>query len=1273
MLTFFRRLRTLLWTALSIIIIACAVLVGLGKLLMPYSAQFKPRLEAWISKEFERPVELESFTGEWRAFGPQLEVKGLRLAPTESGGKAAVIEQAVIEVKPFNVLLPNRPLYGFRIVGADFQIVHRADGRFEFSGFGIKRSEAGSGNAFEQLAKIGEVLLEDSSLSYDDEKFDIHLDLRAINGRLQASGNQLLAEIGFRLAHEDNTRVSGELEATGILDLDSTKHPTAARWQLSGQELMLGELREMLPPSQYFPRAGRFNTQVWGEWASGDAHRVRGVADLRGAQVVTDNLDRSVEHINTRFKLAFIDRDDWRLDLSDFVFEDAESDWTVSYLALGRKMPVGVGLWLAADSLPVATPAAIAVEAVEAAGKVWPRYIPAAGTGEVRDFEMILNENMKLGTAVGDIHNASVSNWDIWPDISNAGGRLEFGPGRHGSLVIHGTDVVVEWPRMFEAPLTVDLPLCEVKFSWGAQKGNYQVALPDCRVESPFVSARSKMRFRSNTGKPAVDVMVYADRLDASVMGPYWPRDLLKDKAVTWLQQSMLAGEVTSGKLQIHGDMDHWPFDNGEGRFEAITEVRNAEVAYFEGWPVARQVDGTARFVNTGMDIVGVIGETAGLSADEVRVNVVDFRKPVLNVAYRSSADLPGFLRFIQRTPIAETIGTDLDAFEFVGAAETSGSLRVPLGSAGQDLNLQGQLKLNDNAFRAGEFDFALSGIGGTVTYDQRGFSAEGLAAIYRELPATLALRAGGAGGEEESDPPASTFVAQLRGDFPAQEIIPQPLLESWSPLQRIAGVAAWEAEFAVPGSGESPQLTVTSDLQGIEIALPEPLAKPAEALWPLRLSVPLAESERELELVVADRLAARVALADGWTAPGAASIGLGAGPAPALEEGLFSLSGSAGVFDLDGWIGLVIDQARQGKSLGGLQLEPGTLTASELRMVDRSFADVAMTLSSSQDSLYAGFEAESISGQLTFVGASGDNQSLSAEFERLVLDQPLTSGFDMNVEPSSLPALHLYARSFRYSGIELGETRIEAYPTAEAFHFEKVEAESEHISVRASGDWLLDEGAHRSNFDIHMTSESLGDFLRHLDIASPMEGGQTLVDFSVWWDGSPGQFQLARLNGDVNFSVHTGVINNANPGSGRLLGLLSVQSLPKRLALDFRDVFDSGFAFDEAKGSFTMANGSASTDDVVLKSSAANISLSGTTNLVDREYDQLITVRPGLGNTLPVIGAIAGGPTGAAAGLALQGLLHNELGEASQVQYTLTGAWDEPEIEPVLKEKADG
>jgi uncharacterized protein YhdP len=313
------------------------------------------------------------------------------------------------------------------------------------------------------------------------------------------------------------------------------------------------------------------------------------------------------------------------------------------------------------------------------------------------------------------------------------------------------------------------------------------------------------------------------------------------------------------------------------------------------------------------------------------------------------------------------------------------------------------------------------------------------------------------------------------------------------------------------------------------------------------------------------------------------------------------------------------------------------------------------------------------IDGQVSFTVGTTGTHSLSAEFERLALADPVSTGVDMDSDPAELPALHLYAKSFQYSGVELGETRIEAYPTATGFHFEKVEAESDRMTLRASGDWLLQDNRQRSDFVIHLTSESLGEFLESLDFSSSMEGGQTHVRFNAWWPGPPSSFGLSRLNGEVDFSVSQGQITNASTGSGRLLGLLSVQALPRRLSLDFRDVFDSGFDFDEATGSFMLKNGTASTDNVLLTSSAANISMSGITDLVSQEYDQLMTVKPGVGNTLPVLGAIAGGPGGAAAGLALQGLLQEKLGEATQVQYTITGSWEEPSIEPVIEQEEDG
>jgi uncharacterized protein YhdP len=330
------------------------------------------------------------------------------------------------------------------------------------------------------------------------------------------------------------------------------------------------------------------------------------------------------------------------------------------------------------------------------------------------------------------------------------------------------------------------------------------------------------------------------------------------------------------------------------------------------------------------------------------------------------------------------------------------------------------------------------------------------------------------------------------------------------------------------------------------------------------------------------------------------------------------------------------------------------------------------LTLSVDASDIRAEFSSADIDGKVRLT-TSGGPRSLSAEFERLALGEPLSTGVGMDMNPADVPAVHLFANSLRYANIELGETRIEAYPIANGFHFEKIDATSDRLKLQASGDWLTDEQGQRSDFDIHIASESLGDFLQSMDIASPVQGGQTLVNFNAWWPGPPAAFALSRLNGQLEFSVVGGNITGASAGGGRLLGLLSVQALPKRLALDFRDVFDTGFSFDEATGTFEMKNGTATTDNVLLRSSSANISVSGRTDLVAKEYDQLLTIRPGVGNTLPIIGALAAGPGGAAAGLALQGLLQEPLAEATQVQYAVTGSWEDPKIEPVDIERKDG
>lgn len=1264
--TILRRVRTLLWTAFSIVVVLAAVVSGIGKLLMPYADRYQPRLESWLSSEFGQPVVLEQLTGEWVALGPRLSLKGMKLLPpgesaeplAGTGEAEVVIESAALDIRPLSLLLPG-PLYNFRVSGADFELTRDSGGGLRLSGFGVSRRDPDrERSALAELLRVGDVVLEDSSLVYRDLEHGIELGLDAIEGQLQMQDEDFSAEVRAVLRDERSGLVYGEIEAVTLLEFEDEGGLRAARWQATLRELMLAAFQGRLPSNPFLPLVGWFNAELWGEWSADDGFQVRGISDLKEARLVNEHQDLWLDRLNTRFQLGFAGRGRWELHFADLLYDDGDHSWTAPRVSMARHKEEGLGLWISADRLPLQAPLRLTRDVLSIYDTPWPRFLPRAAQGTVTGLDLLLDSNWKLRSARGELEGASLSEWDRWPDLDGLEGSVSLHRGA-GRLRLSGERVRIDWPRLFREPIEVRIPSCSVDLRWG---DGWQAGIEPCRMENADLAAHGTVRISSNVGKPAVDVNVLLERGDIGSLDPYWPEFLLQQKVKDWLRDGLEAGRIERGRVLIRGDMDDFPFRDGEGRFEATAAATGVQVDYQPGWPRLQSAELSARFIGASMDIQGTSGSLAGVPLKQAQAWIADFAQPKLVVSYGADSTVPAVLDFLQQTPIGAQIEADLERFEFAGQAAIGGALNIPMGSTPGELQVDGAVRIRNGRFSEPAMDITVEGISGRLQYDERGFRGAGLEASYRDHPARLALAADAEG--------ATAFRAELKGKFGVMDVMPAFLVEDFSTLSVMEGACEWEVALEVErAEGDEPavpRLRLASQLEGVSLGLPAPLDKPAGDRWPLVLSYPLSGSARVLELDLPERLALRFDLPDGAEAPRAASIGLGGRPQPLPDPGKIRLGGWSPELNLDGWLDIVIYEASRGRDTGSMELEAGDVSTGRLTFLDRHFADVDMSFSVEESGVRGEFASEDLDGVVRFnMGASGMN-SLSAEFERLALGEPVETGLEMETDPSDLPALHLYARSMRYGRMELGETRIEAFPSATGFHFEMIDAQSDRLSVQASGDWIADEAGQRADFRINMTSESLGDLLESLDIASPVRGGQTLLTFDAWWPGSPASFALSRLNGSLEFRVIDGNISEANAGPGRLLGLLSVPALPKRLALDFRDVFDSGYAFDEASGTFRLEQGRARTDDVELRSSAATIAIRGETDLAQRQFDQLMTIRPGLGNTLPIIGALAGGPGGAAAGLALQGLLHESLAEASQVTYSIRGPWEEPQIEAV-------
>jgi hypothetical protein len=360
--TIFRRARTLLWTAFSIIVILAAVIVGIGQLMMPYSHRYQPQLEAWLSQEFGQPVVIESFTGDWAAFGPKIELQGMQLLPQQPDQETepspeVVIESAALDIKPLNLLIPGMPLYNFRVIGADFELLRTADGQFRLSGFGVsRRGPQGESSALAELARVGEVVLEDSSLDYRDERYGVQLELSDINGRVHLDGDEFSTEFSARLFDERSELVYGEIEGTLLMTLDEQQKLTSAAWQATARELMLAAFQGRVPPNPFLPLTGWLTADSWGNWTRADGLEISGSIDLRDAWLINEHQDMELARINSRFNWRHQGKRQWRLHLANFHYDDGVNAWTAPRVALARNTAEDLGLWISADELPLDVP-----------------------------------------------------------------------------------------------------------------------------------------------------------------------------------------------------------------------------------------------------------------------------------------------------------------------------------------------------------------------------------------------------------------------------------------------------------------------------------------------------------------------------------------------------------------------------------------------------------------------------------------------------------------------------------------------------------------------------------------------------------------------------------------------------------------------------------------------------------------------------------------------------------------------------------------------------
>jgi len=264
----------------------------------------------------------------------------------------------------------------------------------------------------------------------------------------------------------------------------------------------------------------------------------------------------------------------------------------------------------------------------------------------------------------------------------------------------------------------------------------------------------------------------------------------------------------------------------------------------------------------------------------------------------------------------------------------------------------------------------------------------------------------------------------------------------------------------------------------------------------------------------------------------------------------------------------------------------------------------------------------------------------------------------------NALPGMSLSVDDFYLGEKALGRLELKARNDKGAWHLDTLSLENPDGALKGKGVWV-NTGRHQTRLDFELTAKDAGKLLDRLGYADAVRRGKAKMVGDLQWNGPLTGIHYPSLSGQLNVEAEKGQFNKLEPGVGKLLGLISLQSLPRRLTLDFRDIFSDGLAFDSIDGKLLVRKGVMRTiEPLRISGPAAQIEMQGETDLKAETQDMQVVVRPELGGLAAVGAAALVHPAIGAAALLANTVLQKPLNRLFSYRYHVTGTWADPKVD---------
>lgn len=1246
--------RLVTWTILAAGLAFCAVVLGLRYWVLPNVDQHRESIARAIGHSLGQRVAIGRVSGNWDGLNPELLLEDVTLFDT-NGAPALKLSRIEGTLSWFSVAAWEPRFRSVELERPMLDIRRDANGALFVAGIEMKKGEGGG--FADWLLRQRRISVRQASLSWHDE-------LRGAPPLRLAQVDFLLRNRGSR--HRFGLRAVPPSELAGPLDLRGELFggslPSPAQWHgrlfLQVDSVDLDRWSPWLPATLPAP-TGAGALRLWAQFrehrftaAAADVHlagvRVRLAPELPELELAAlsgrigwKDAPGGMEVSTTA--LAFSAADGSSIEPTDFYLRvsggndlEARGELRANLLALEP-------LAMLADRLPLDS---------EFRGHL----VALAPKGRLLDLAVRWNGDWRAPVqyvARGRFEGLGAVAVDKFPGFSGITGVFEANE-KTGTVRLNSESVTFDMPRVFRAPLDFDSVVAEIGWSNAEDAPHFhfeKVALANAH----FAGSLSGNYRVVPDGRGVIDITGGLTRADARHVAHYIPL-VIGQPTREWLDTALVSGRSSDVTLRLKGDLDDFPFpDNKGGVFEVVAKVSGGVLDCASGWPQIENIAAEVAFRGKRMEVNAHQGTILGARLLKVRAEIPDVvtHYEVLQVAGEAEGPSKAFLSFIEQSPVLDMIDRFTEGMRVEGPGKLALKLEIPLRER-EKSKVAGNYEFTGNRLIASLDLPPVEQASGRLEFTESTVRVPGATAVFLGGPIAVS-------SATQSD--AVRINVQGRTDF--EKVRERTGNARW--MQYVSGAADWRGSLIL--RKKLVDLVIESDLRGIESGLPAPLAKSAGEERPLRIGRRFISQTQGLtdriEAAYGEILSARLVRRHGETKDtirqGTIRFG-GAAPEPE-REGIW-VSGKLKQLDLDRWLALTeqetVTVAVQGE-LAGIDA-----SVEELLAMNRTFHNVTLS-ATAQDGGWRG----TLSGR-EFDGAVSwqpqNRGKLTARMKKLAIPaaQPGERREAAADRGRELPAIDIVAEQFQFKDKELGKLELNATPVERNWRIDRLRVSNPDAVLSAEA-LVRDMVAQpRMRAVVNLQVNDIGKLLTRLGYPEGVRQGTARLEGTLAWPGGPQDFEYGALAGNLKLNAAKGQFIKLEPGIGKLLGILSLQALPRRLTLDFGDIFSRGFAFDEIGGEVGIEHGIASTENFRIQGPAARIGMSGQVDLA-RETQRLhVRIVPSLSDSVSIAGALIGGPVAGVATILAQKILRDPLSQMFAYEYDVAGTWAEPQVSKI-------